>query len=87
MGAKYLSAKSEADYGEFVNEVMETPAIRSLLAEEKEFRDLIRCEIETVIGTVRDMDIPVMETDIRYLQEELNGKERISIEDREEPEY
>ncbi len=87
MGAKYLSARSEADYGEFVNEVMETPAVRSLLAEDKEFRDLIRCEIEKVIGTVRDMDIPVMETDIRYLQEELNGKERISIEDREEPEY
>lgn len=79
MGAKYLSARAEADYGEFVNEVMETPAVRSLLAEEKEFRDLIRCEIETVIGIVRDMDIPVMETDIRYLQEELMGKSESAL--------
>ena len=57
------------------------------MTEEKEFRDRIRYEIETTIEAVKNFDIPVMETDIRYLQEELNGQERIHIADREEMEY
>lgn len=87
MGAKYLPARSKEDYKVFLNEIMETSSIRSLMTEEKEFRDLMRYEIETTIEAVKNFDIPVMETDIRYLQEELNGQERIHIADREEMEY